>query len=268
MHHRMPPSKTGLSSSNMVIFPPVLRLVLDDPKQWPPRRLFIKFTKLILEDHRISAKSIAEQLGTSREGVGCIVHEDVDMRKLSAKWVPKCLSADPKRQLCQTSEQLLEFCRRDRSDFLSGAIGDHGLNLVILLWPGDKTTNTGVATWRLTPPQKNPSAKIRWKCSRLDVLGSRRHPPHWLSFKGSYYQRWVLPISAGTIGGHFERKTPLRVEVTKGALFLHDNAPAHRALATQKKLAYLCFQCLDHPPYSPDLALSDYHLFPGLKKKQ
>jgi len=26
-------------------------------------------------------------------------------------------------------------------------------------------------------------------------------------------------------------------------LFLHDNAPAHRALTTQKKLAYLGFQC-------------------------
>jgi histone-lysine N-methyltransferase SETMAR len=27
------------------------------------------------------------------------------------------------------------------------------------------------------------------------------------------------------------------------------------------------FQFLDHPPYSPDLAPSDYHLFPGLKKQ-
>jgi hypothetical protein len=41
---------------------------------------------------------------------------------------------------------------------------------------------------------------------------------------------------------------------------------AHRALATQKKLAYLGFQCLDHPPYSPNLAPSNYHLFHGLKK--
>jgi len=48
--------------------------------------------------------------------------------------------------------------------------------------------------------------------------------------------------------------------------FLHDKTPAHRAFATQKKLTYLGFQCLDHPPYSPDLAPSDYHLFPGLKK--
>ena len=55
-------------------------------------------------------------------------------------------------------------------------------------------------------------------------------------------------------------------KVTKGILFLHDNAPAHLALAAQKKLAYLGFKCLDHPHYSPDLAPSNYHLFPGLKK--
>ena len=54
-------------------------------------------------------------------------------------------------------------------------------------------------------------------------------------------------------------------KVTKGVLFLHNNAPAHLALATKKKLAYLGFQCLDHPPCSPDLAPSDYHLFPVLK---
>ena len=47
---------------------------------------------------------------------------------------------------------------------------------------------------------------------------------------------------------------------------MHDSAPAHKTLAHQKKLAYLGFQCLDHPPYSPDLAPLDYHLFPGLKK--
>ena len=33
MHHRMPPSKTGWPGLNVVIFPPVMRLVLDDQKQ-------------------------------------------------------------------------------------------------------------------------------------------------------------------------------------------------------------------------------------------
>jgi hypothetical protein len=49
-------------------------------------------------------------------------------------------------------------------------------------------------------------------------------------------------------------------------LFSHDSDLAHRALATHKKLACLGFHCLDHPPYFLDLALSEYHLIPGLKK--
>ena len=56
-------------------------------------------------------------------------------------------------------------------------------------------------------------------------------------------------------------KEKRRGKLTKGVLLLHDNAPAHRALATHMKLAYVGFQCLDHPPYSPDLAPSGYQLF-------
>ena len=72
--------------------------------------------ELILEDRLISVKSIAEQLGISRERIGSIVHKDLDRQKLSAKWVPKCLNADQKRQRCQSSEQLLEFFRPTRSE--------------------------------------------------------------------------------------------------------------------------------------------------------
>jgi len=89
--------------------------------------------ELIWEDRRISAKSIAEQLGFSHERVGSIIHKDLDMRKLSAKRVPKCLKADQNRQPCQSSEQRLEFFLRDSNDFLLGVIGDHGRNLVISL---------------------------------------------------------------------------------------------------------------------------------------
>ena len=75
--------------------------------------------ELILEDRRISTKSIAEKLGISHERYGSNIHEDLDMRKLSAKWVAKCLNADRKCQWCQSSEQLLEFFQRDPDDFLS-----------------------------------------------------------------------------------------------------------------------------------------------------
>jgi len=75
--------------------------------------------ELILEDRWILAKSIAEQLGISCERVGSIIQEDLDMHKLSMKWVPKCLNVDQKRQQCQLSEQLLKFFRHDPNDFQS-----------------------------------------------------------------------------------------------------------------------------------------------------
>jgi hypothetical protein len=52
-------------------------------------------------------------------------------------------------------------------------------------------------------------------------------------------------------------KEKRRGRVTKEVLFLHDNASDHRTLVTQKKLAYLGVQCLNHPLYSPDLAPLD-----------
>jgi len=89
------------------------------PKTVTTLEVIDKIHELILEERRISAKSIAEQLGISRERVGSVIHEELDMRKISVKGVPKCLNGDQKRQRCQSSEQLLEFFRRDPNDFLS-----------------------------------------------------------------------------------------------------------------------------------------------------
>ena len=85
----------------------------------PKTEIIDQIHELNLEDWQILAKSIAEQMGISCERVGSIVLEDLDMWKLSVKWVPKCLNADQKRQWCHSSEQILEFFRRDLNYFLS-----------------------------------------------------------------------------------------------------------------------------------------------------
>ena len=48
-------------------------------------------------------------------------------------------------------------------------------------------------------------------------------------------------------------------------IFLHDNASSHTAKLTKKKLDDLGLEVLPHPPYSPDMAPSDFHLFTSLK---
>lgn len=220
--------------------------------------------ELILEDRRISAKSIAEQLGISRERVGSIIHEDLDMRKLSAKWVPKCLNADQKRQRCQSSEQHLEFFRRDPNDFLS--------RLVTMdetwLYHYDPETKQQSMEWRHSGSPRPKKFRVQKSAGKVlasifwdqDGILLIDYLPKGQTINAEYYSSLLVQLKDIL-------KEKRRGKVTKGVLFLHDNAPAHRALATQKKLAYLGFQCLDHPPYSPDLAPSDYHLFPGLKKQ-
>jgi hypothetical protein len=52
-----------------------------------------------------------------------------------------------------------------------------------------------------------------------------------------------LVISHERVGSIIHEDLDMR-KVIKGVLFLHDNAPAHRTIATQKKLAYLGFHCL------------------------
>ena len=58
------------------------------------------------------------------------------MLKLSAKWVPKCPKANPKRQRCQCLSKFgIFFSANQKNSF---AIGGHGRNLFISLWPETK----------------------------------------------------------------------------------------------------------------------------------
>ena len=51
-----------------------------------------------------------------------------------------------------------------------------------------------------------------------------------------------------------------------GIRFLHDNARPHVAKIVHKKIARLGWELLPHPPYSPDIAPSDYSLFRSMKQ--
>jgi histone-lysine N-methyltransferase SETMAR len=49
-------------------------------------------------------------------------------------------------------------------------------------------------------------------------------------------------------------------------MLLHDNVRPHAAAETQAMLQKFGWQVFEHPAYSPDLALSDFHLFPKSKE--
>ena len=55
-------------------------------------------------------------------------------------------------------------------------------------------------------------------------------------------------------------------ELSASVLLHHDNAPVHMSAKPQAPIRQCGFQQLSHPPYSPDLAPSDYFLFRVMKK--
>ena len=60
----------------------------------------------------------------------------------------------------------------------------------------------------------------------------------------------------------------LRQEIarkTRGVLLLQVNVPAHTSQVAMTTTTECGFEVLPHPPYSPDMALSDFYMFPKLK---
>ena len=61
-------------------------------------------------------------------------------------------------------------------------------------------------------------------------------------------------------------KEKKRGKLSAYVLLLHDNAPVHMSAKSQAAIWQCGFQQLNHPPYCPELAPSDYFLFRVIQK--
>ena len=96
----------------------------------------------------------------------------------------------------------------------------------------------------------------------------------WWAWKGIVHHELLEP--GQTVNSTLYCQQPMRLKQAikkkrpelinkKGVVFHHDNARPHISLVTRQKLRELGSEVLMHPPYIPDHAPSDYHLFRPLK---
>jgi histone-lysine N-methyltransferase SETMAR len=69
---------------------------------------------------------IAGIIGISEERVGYILHEELYMKKLCARWVPRLPTADQKRTRMKISEQCLERFNKNKTGFVLLSIYYYG----------------------------------------------------------------------------------------------------------------------------------------------
>lgn len=118
---------------------------------------------------------------------------------------------------------------------------------------------------RSDPPLTTPKAGLHPKKVMLCI---------WWDWKGVLYYE-LLPhnqtIDSALYCSQLERlkaaveqKRPTLAN-RKGIVFHHDNARPHVSLQTRQKLLEFGWDVIPHPPYSPDLAPTDFHLFRSLQ---
>ena len=95
----------------------------DDPCEGRPKsaatpKIIEQVHDMILDDWRVKVREIADPVGVSKEHEGYILHEELDMKKLCARWVPCLFTADQKHTCMKISEQCLEHFKKNKTDFV------------------------------------------------------------------------------------------------------------------------------------------------------
>lgn len=222
-----------------------------------------KIHKMILDDRKLKLHEIAEALKISKERVGHIIHEYLDMQKLCAKWVPRVLTINQKQQRIDDSEACLQLITHNKPDFFRRYV------TIDETWLHHYTPESNRQSAEWTARDEPAPKRGKTQQSAGKVMASVFWDAHGIIFI-DYLEKGKTINSDYYIGLLERLKAEIakkRPQMKKKKVLLHqDNAPCHKSLKTMAKLHELGFQLLPHPPYSPDLAPSDFYLFSDLKR--
>jgi histone-lysine N-methyltransferase SETMAR len=121
---------------------------------------------VVLDDQRMKVREIAETIGISKERVGCTLHEELDMKKLSARWVPRSLTGDLKHTHMKISEQCLEHFNKNKLVLCIGLLLWMRLGFTIT----HQNPNSSQKQW--TEASCSAQKKTRWVSSAGKVMAS------------------------------------------------------------------------------------------------
>jgi histone-lysine N-methyltransferase SETMAR len=216
----------------------------------------------IEEDRRQTLRGLALTLDQSKDTIRRILTEDLGFVKKSARWVPKLLTEDQKKDRVEKCNGLLQL------------VWTEGLGVLDRIVTMDKSavsfhmpeTKRQSKQW-VKKGQPGPvKAKVHASRTKQMVLV-------FFDSKGVIYTNYVprgSTVNTAYIKTALQRFVKVlkkkRPDMAAGDWYFHwDNAPVHTAATVQDYLAAKSIKTIPHPPYSPDLAPADYFLFPRVK---
>jgi len=222
-----------------------------------------RIRQLILEDRRRTIDDLVDLSGVSWSSCQRILSEELQMKRVAAKFVPHVLTADQKQSRVDACRELKEHLEIDPDLFSKVITGDESW-----CYAYDPETKQQSSEWK-TSNSPRPKKARREKSNVKTMLIS------FFDANGIVHSEFVPAGQTVNQAFYLQVLKRLRDAVRRkrpelwqsGEWWLHhDNAPAHKALSVKQFLTKNSMTQLLHPPYSPDLAPCDFFLFPRMKK--
>ncbi|UYV60352.1 hypothetical protein LAZ67_1000919 [Cordylochernes scorpioides] len=219
--------------------------------------------KMILTNRRITVREVAEDLSISIGSCHSIFINDLGMRRVAAKFVPKLLNCDQKQHRMNIANEMLDSVRDDPNLLQRVITGDKAW-----VYGYDVETKAQSSQWKL-PHEPRPK-KARQVRSNVKVLLTV-----FSDFRGVVHREFLPRGRTVNKENYLQVMRNFREAIrqkrpdlwkNKNWLLHHDNAPAHTSLLVRDFLAKNNTLMMPKPPYSPDLAPCDFFLFPKLKR--
>ncbi|UYV78412.1 SETMAR [Cordylochernes scorpioides] len=209
---------------------------------------------LLDEDSSQAQEELTETLGVTQQVILTRL-KVMGMVQKQGNWVPYELKpGNIERRIC-TCELLLK--RQNRKGFLHRIVtGDEKwihYNIPKRRKSWDKPGHASTSTAKPNIHGKKQMLCIWW--DQLGVIYYELLQPND-TITGECYQQQLMRLSQA-----LKIKRPLYAKRHDKVIYQHDNAQPHVAKVVKETLKPLQWDVLPHPPYSPDIAPSDYHMF-------
>lgn len=221
-----------------------------------------RIREYLSKGRRVTCRVIADDLGLSKTIVHEILTDVLKKKKVCSRFVPHFLTPEQKEHRVTSSQDLVDMADCD-SDFLNCVVaGDESW-----CYEYDPSTKRQTSEWvGKNSPRSSKVRSVKSKTKTMLIV--------FFDARGIIHREFVPPnqtVNAVFYKGVMERllarirRVRPQFHESGDWFLLHDNAPSHSSILVKQYLAKRQVVCIDHPPYSPDLAPPDYFLFPKVK---
>ncbi len=219
-------------------------------------------SKVITSARRMTIQKIADVIGLSYGTIKTILHNNLNLSKLSARWVPRLLSDEHKKKHLKMARDFTKHHFHKGKAFLDSIVAMDE-TWVLFTTPEIKLQSEQCLEMGGKPPKKVKIVGSQKKVMLITFFDAKgmiyqHYVPNSTTINFVYYCD-VLATFLKHLGGKRLEK------ICDGWLLHQDNARPHVSQFMLDFMAKKRINSFTHTPYSPDLTQCDFWLFPNLK---